>query len=123
DRFGLRERIQFRREVVRAVRGADGAWQIELDGGEQRRYGALIVANGHHWNPQWPDPPFPGSFSGTAMHSHSFVDARSLAGKRVLVLGMGNSAMDIAVEASYQAERVLPAARRGAHAVPTSVSG
>jgi dimethylaniline monooxygenase (N-oxide forming) len=123
DRFGLRERIQLGCEVRRAVRDADGAWRIELGDGEVRRYAALVVANGHHWNPQWPDPPFPGSFSGTVMHSHSFVDARPFAGKRVLVLGMGNSAMDIAVEASYQAERVLLAARRGAHVVPKYVFG
>ena len=123
DRFDLRARVQLRREVRRAVRGADGAWQIELADGEVRRYAALVVANGHHWDPQWPDPPFPGTFAGTVMHSHSFVDARPFAGKRVLVLGMGNSAMDIAVEASYQAERVLLAARRGAHIIPKYVFG
>lgn len=123
DRFGMRERIRFGTEVVRATRGADGVWQIELAGGEVRRYAALVVANGHHWNPQWPDPPFPGTFTGTVMHSHAFVDAAPFAGKRVLVLGMGNSAMDIAVEASYQAERVLLAARRGAHIVPKYIFG
>jgi dimethylaniline monooxygenase (N-oxide forming) len=130
DHFGLRERIHFRTAVERASRGADGVWQIDLarglegrDGRETRRYAALVVANGHHWNPQWPDPPFPGSFAGTVMHSHSFVDARPFAGKRVLVLGMGNSAMDIAVEASYQAEKVFLAARRGAHVVPKYIFG
>lgn len=123
DRFGMRDRIQLGREVSRAVRSASGDWQVELGNGEQRRYAALVVANGHHWNPQWPDPPFPGSFAGTVMHSHSFVDARAFAGKRVLVLGMGNSAMDIAVESSYQAERVILAARRGAHIVPKYVFG
>jgi dimethylaniline monooxygenase (N-oxide forming) len=122
DRFGLRERVQLRCEVKRATR-VDGAWRVELSSGEMRRYAALVVANGHHWDPQWPDPPFPGTFAGTVMHSHSFVDAAPFAGKRVLVLGMGNSAMDIAVEASYQAERVLLAARRGAHIVPKYVFG
>ena len=123
DRFGVRDHVRFRTEVKRAERGPDGAWQIELAGGERRRYGALVVANGHHWNPQWPDPPFPGSFDGTVMHSHSFVDARPFAGKRVLVLGMGNSAMDIAVESSYQAEQVFLAARRGAHIIPKYIFG
>ena len=123
DRFGVRERIQLGREVKHAARGADGDWRVELADGEVRSYGALVVANGHHWNPQWPDPPFPGEFSGTVMHSHSFIDAQPFAGKRVLVLGMGNSAMDIAVEASYQAERVLLAARRGAHIVPKYIFG
>src|SRR5262249_25682610 len=44
-------------------------------------------------------------------------------GKRVVVLGMGNSAMDIAVETSYQAEKVFLAARRGAHIVPKYAMG
>jgi len=123
DKFGVRERIRFGTEVKRAVRGPDGGWDIELAGGEHRRYAALVVANGHHWQPQWPDPPFPGRFDGTVMHSHSFVDAQPFVGKRVLVLGMGNSAMDIAVESSYVAERVLLAARRGAHIVPKYVFG
>jgi cation diffusion facilitator CzcD-associated flavoprotein CzcO len=123
DKFGVRDRIRFRTEVARATRGGDGVWNVELTGGERRRYAALIVANGHHWKPQWPDPPFPGAFDGTIMHSHAFVDAQPLAGKRVLVLGMGNSAMDIAVEASYQAEQVFLAARRGAHVVPKYVFG
>jgi dimethylaniline monooxygenase (N-oxide forming) len=123
DHFGMRQRIRLGCEVKRASRGADGVWCVELASGEQRRYAALLVANGHHWDPQWPDPPFPGSFAGTVMHSHSFVDALPFAGKRVLVLGMGNSAMDIAVEASYQAERVLLAARRGAHIIPKYVFG
>jgi cation diffusion facilitator CzcD-associated flavoprotein CzcO len=123
DRFDIGAHVRLETEVRRATRGPDGAWQIELADGEVRRYGALIVANGHHWNPQWPDPPFPGTFDGTVMHSHSFIDAAPFAGKRVLVLGMGNSAMDIAVEASYQAERVLLAARRGAHIVPKYIFG
>jgi cation diffusion facilitator CzcD-associated flavoprotein CzcO len=123
ERFGLGAHVRLETEVRRATRGSDGAWQIELADGEVRRYGALVVANGHHWNPQWPEPPFPGTFDGTVMHSHSFVEAAPFAGKRVLVLGMGNSAMDIAVETSYQAERVLLAARRGAHIVPKYIFG
>jgi dimethylaniline monooxygenase (N-oxide forming) len=123
DRFGVRDRIRFGAEVRRAVRGPDRRWHVELTSGEQRSYGALVVANGHHWNPQWPDPPFPGRFDGTVLHSHAFVDARPFAGKRVLVLGMGNSAMDIAVEASYQAEQVFLAARRGAHIIPKYIFG
>jgi dimethylaniline monooxygenase (N-oxide forming) len=123
DKFGVRDRIRFATEVVRAERAADGNWDVELTGGQRRRYGALVVANGHHSKPQWPDPPFPGQFHGTVLHSHTFVDAQPFAGKRVLVLGMGNSAMDIAVEASYQAEQVFLAARRGAHIVPKYLLG
>jgi dimethylaniline monooxygenase (N-oxide forming) len=123
DHFGLRDRIQLGAEVTRAERRPDGVWRIALASGEVREYDMLAVANGHHWNPQWPDPPFPGHFDGLVLHSHQYVDAAPFAGKCVLVLGMGNSAMDIAVEASYQAETVFLAARRGAHVVPKYIFG
>ncbi len=121
--FDVRRHIRFESEVRRAEREADGAWLLTLASGESQRFGALLVANGHHWDPAYPDPPFPGSFDGLVLHSHDFVDAEPFRGKRVVVLGMGNSAMDIAVEASFSAERVFLAARRGVHVVPKMLFG
>ncbi len=125
DHFGFRERIIFETGVERASREHDGSWTIELDSGESHRYDALIVANGHHWNPRWPEPAFPGSesFSGEQMHAHSYIENSIFAGKRVVVLGVGNSAMDIAVESSYVAERTYLAARQGVWIVPKYVFG
>jgi hypothetical protein len=125
DHFGFRDAISFDTGVERAVLLPDGRWSIELDTGEQRTYEALLVANGHHWNPRWPEPAFPGSdtFTGTQMHAHAYVDNSIFAGRRVVVLGMGNSAMDIAVEASYVADRTYLAARQGAWIVPKYVFG
>ncbi len=96
---------------------------MTLDTGETRRYDALLVANGHHWDPRWPEPPYPGSFDGVEMHSHWFVDAADFRDKNVLVVGIGNSAMDIAVESSFVARRTLLSARRGAHVVPKYAFG
>jgi dimethylaniline monooxygenase (N-oxide forming) len=126
DHFGLRERITFKTSVERAE-PVDGRWRVELDNGERRTYDALLVANGHHWDPRWPEPPFPGAddFDGVQMHSHDYRgdDPALFEGKRVLVLGMGNSAMDIAVDATHNAERVFLAARRGAWVIPKYVFG
>jgi hypothetical protein len=123
DHFGLRDRIAFENGVERAERDEDGTWQIALDTGETRRYDALVVANGHHWDPRWPEPRFPGEFDGVEMHAHHYVDNAEMRGKNVVVLGMGNSAMDIAVEASQVANRVFLAARRGAHVIPKYLFG
>lgn len=127
DHFGIRDRIAFRTSVERARRGADGAWEIALDTGETRRYDALLVANGHHWDPRWPEPQFPGTdrFEGVQIHSHQYTgeDPNWFRDKRVVILGMGNSAMDIAVEASFSAARTYLAARRGAHVIPKYVFG
>ncbi len=122
--FGLLERVRFETGVEHAVRDPrDGIWTVTLDTGETRRYDALLVANGHHWDPRWPEPAPPGSFDGVQMHSHHFVDAADWRDKTVLVVGMGNSAIDIAGESSFVARRTLISGRRGEHVVPKYVLG
>jgi len=125
DHFGIRDRIRFETRVEHAERLADGTWELTLDDGSAHRFDALLVANGHHWNPRWPEPAFPGSdtFEGVQMHAHAYMSPDFMAGKSVVVLGMGNSAMDIAVEASYVTDRVYLAARRGAWIVPKYLFG
>ena len=65
----------------------------------------LMIANGHHWDPKYPD--YCGTFNGRFIHSHDFkkVDD-SWRGKNVLVIGGGNSGCDVAVEAARVAEKV-----------------
>jgi hypothetical protein len=128
DHFGLRERIQFRTEV-RSVEPAGGEWEVVVagTGGEERTetYGSVLVANGHHWDPRWPEPAFPGSeqFEGEQIHAHHYREPDVLRGKRVLVLGIGNSAADIAVESSRIAEKTFLATRRGAYVLPKYLNG
>jgi cation diffusion facilitator CzcD-associated flavoprotein CzcO len=123
EHFGLRERITFQTGVAHAEREPDGVWPIELDTGERRRYDALLVANGHHWDPRWPEPAYPGAFAGRQLHAHHYVDNTDLRGQRVLVVGIGNSAMDIAVESSFVAATTLLSSRRGAHILPKYLFG
>jgi hypothetical protein len=83
------------------------------------------VANGHHWDPRWPEPSFAGSetFPGEQIHAHYYRTPDVLEGQRVVVLGIGNSATDIAVESSQVAAETYLAMRRGAHIVPKFVFG
>ena len=85
----------------------------------------MFVANGHHWHARWPEPPFPGqeAFAGEQMHVHDYKTPDVLEQKRVLVLGIGNSACDIAVEASRSAARTVLAMRRGAWVLPKYLKG
>lgn len=128
ERFGLAERIHFRTEVLSA-KPAGGGWEVtvEDEDGERRseRYRAVLVANGHHWDPRWPEPSFPGAdeFDGEQIHAHYYREADVLQGKRVLVLGIGNSAVDIAVESSRIADATFLAMRRGAYVLPKYVGG
>src|SRR5215208_1585719 len=127
DHFGFRDRITFETLVERVERRSGGGWDVTTDRCGTRSYDALIVANGHHWDPRWPEPAFPGrdSFAGVQVHSHHYTgeDPDFFRAKSVVVLGMGNSAMDIAVEASFVASDVYLAARRGAWVLPKYLLG
>ena len=121
DHFGLREHITFRTEVTLVEPAPGGGWEVTTDDGATRRYGAVLVANGHHWNPRWPE--FPGTFDGDVTHAHHYRTADAYVDKNVLVLGIGNSAVDIAVETSRVARMTYLAMRRGAHVIPKYVKG
>lgn len=127
ERFELRRNIRFERGVARVTKER-GLFRVDLEDGESELFDAVVVANGHHWDPRWPEPRFPGRFGGIEMHSHHYIDPgepHDLVGKRVVVVGMGNSAMDIACELSRPgvAERVFLSMRRGAWVVPNYVLG
>lgn len=128
DHFGLREKIRFRTEVKR-VEPVDGEWEVtveDADGNsETDRYRSVLVANGHHWDPRWPEPGFPGAdgYTGEQIHVHHYREPDVLPGKRVLVLGIGNSAVDVAVESSRIADATFLAMRRGAYVLPKYING
>ncbi|GAA3809168.1 NAD(P)-binding domain-containing protein [Nocardioides panacisoli] len=126
DAFDLRSRIEFENGVAHAERLPDGGWELETQRTGTRRADVLVVANGHHWDPRYPG--FPGEFSGTALHSHHYIDPRTpldLSGKRILVVGLGNSAADITVELSSRAlgNEVTLSTRSGAWIVPKYFGG
>ncbi|GAA1639522.1 flavin-containing monooxygenase [Actinoplanes couchii] len=115
DRFGLVRHIRFGHEVERVERAP--GWTVD---GEP--YDAVVVANGHNWSPRRPE--YPGTFDGIQMHAHDYRSADVFREHRVLVVGMGNSAMDIAVDASHTADGpVLLSARHGVHIVPKYLFG
>jgi cation diffusion facilitator CzcD-associated flavoprotein CzcO len=126
DHFGLRDAITFETGVDRAVR-AGGGWDVTLSTGETRHYTDLVVANGHHWSPRLPD--WAGDpFDGQVIHSHAYInpfEPVEMRGKRVIVVGMGNSAMDIASELSsrWMAEKLYVSARRGVWVLPKYRNG
>ncbi|HEX6808850.1 MAG TPA: NAD(P)/FAD-dependent oxidoreductase, partial [Gemmatimonadaceae bacterium] len=97
DQDGIRSRITFDTTVTRAT-PVDGGWDVELASGEHRRYRGVVCAVGNNWNPV--DASYPGHFDGEMYHSSRYKSATSLAGKRVLVVGGGNSGCDIACDAA-----------------------
>lgn len=120
EHFDLRRVIRFHTGVEHAQ--LDGPlWSVRLSDGTCRRYRGLIVANGHNWHPRRPN--WPGRFEGTVLHSSQYKTPDVLAGKRVLVVGAGNSGCDIAVEAARHAAVAFHSVRRGYHYIPKFLFG
>jgi thioredoxin reductase len=122
--FGLYPHIRFRTLVRHCERLDDGRWQVDIscEGREERHlFDALCVCNGHHWQPRMPS--YPGTFDGRFIHSHSVKRFSAFAGQRVLVIGGGNSACDVAVESSRVAASVDLSWRRGYWIVPKFMMG
>ncbi|MEQ4302112.1 NAD(P)-binding domain-containing protein [Plantactinospora sp. B6F1] len=119
DHFDLRPHIWFGTEVVR-VEPADGdRWDVTTRStggyGAERtsRYAAVVVANGHNWAPKMPSYEGLEEFRGKVIHASAYKDATQIRGKRVLVVGAGNTGCDIAVEAGQQAAKCWHSTRRG----------
>jgi len=116
--------IRFHTSVRRAERDPDGGWRLQIagpDGESEQRCDVLLVCTGHHSDPVIPR--YPGVFPGTTLHSHSFKTALPFRGQRVLVVGAGNSACDVAVDISRVAARTAISMRHGQHIIPKIVFG
>jgi hypothetical protein len=131
DHFGLRDHIWFGTEVAQATPVSDEPgtkWDVTVRGvrggaPKTLRYAAVVVANGHNWSPKLPEYEGLESYRGTVLHASAYKDSSQLRGRRVLVVGAGNTGCDIAVEAAQQAARCWHSSRRGYWYAPKYVFG
>lgn len=115
-KFDLERFIRFNSEVKKAEKIENERWRVILGDGSQEEFDYLLVANGHHSVPR--DPDWKDNFKGQYLHAHQFKNNRSFEGKRILVVGAGNSGCDCAVETSRVAERVDISVRSPQYIVP-----
>lgn len=120
DEYDLRKHVRFGTEVMRAQPVGE-QWEIELSTGEVLRYDGVIAGVGHDWDPVVPQ--YHGTFDGVAYHTRDYRSAAELAGKKVLVVGAGNSGCDIACDAATQASEAWISMRRGYYFLPKHVFG
>ncbi|KAB1867539.1 flavin-containing monooxygenase [Microbacterium algeriense] len=123
EHFGLTALFRFDTEVVRLEPRDDG-WDLTSvgPGGEEVRwYAGVVLANGTLAKPN--TPVFHGEFSGELLHTSGYTSPEQLRGRRVLLIGAGNSGCDIAVDAVHHAASVDMSVRRGYHFVPRYLFG
>ncbi|MEP0710411.1 MAG: NAD(P)-binding domain-containing protein, partial [Algoriphagus sp.] len=118
-KFNLYQFIRFDTLVIHCEQIDESHWEITSEKGGMRQkeiFTHLVVCNGHHWKPRYPE--YTGEFAGEFIHSHHFKKAAPFAGKKVLVIGGGNSACDVAVETSRVSSKTAISWRRGYRIVP-----
>lgn len=122
--FRLYDRIEFDTLVKHCSYTPERKWAVTTvrNGTEKTEtFDALAVCNGHHWKPRYPE--YPGKFAGTMMHSHNVKRFSVFADQRVLVIGGGNSACDVAVESCRVSASTDISWRRGYWVIPKFIGG
>lgn len=124
EHFQVKPFIRFNTSVELVRQHAGNRWQVtyrDSQGLHHEICDYLLVANGHHWDPRIPS--YPGTFTGNLLHSHEYKQAAPFKDKRVLVVGGGNSACDIAVEIARVSSKTCISMRKGQHIFPKFIFG
>lgn len=120
--FNLMENIRLGIAVEHVSQRDDKSWQVRFKGDEKEEvFDGVIVCNGHHRDMRWPE--LSGQFAGLYIHSKQYKEPAQLNGKRVLVIGSGNSASDIACEAARIGTRSVLSMRDSPWIFPKSFMG
>ena len=119
---GLYEHIRFNTKIKEVV-FKDGLWQVQPEGAAPVSYRWLVCASGSLWDPNRPRLKGEEQFEGEVMHAVKYKNSDYFRNKRVLVVGAGNSGVDIACDAAFMAQQAFISMRRGYHFVPKHIFG
>jgi cation diffusion facilitator CzcD-associated flavoprotein CzcO len=122
--FRLEPHIRLGSRVERCELGGDGRWTVCVTANGEtgaELFDGLLVCSGHHREPFVPE--YPGMFAGEIFHSSAYKRPDPFRGRRVLVVGAGNSAADIAVDVARLASRAAISIREATYFIPKLVFG
>jgi hypothetical protein len=121
DKFDLKRHIRFQTEVVSAKPNGESNWRVTTADGAFEDFDGVIVATGHQHrplHPQWRD-----AFEGEYLHAHGYRAPEPFRDKRVLVVGVGNSAVDIAADICVVTKATVMSARSPVLIMPRTLFG
>jgi cation diffusion facilitator CzcD-associated flavoprotein CzcO len=121
DHFNLRKQIELNCPVIWVKPRENNLWEVNFENQPPRIYKGIIICNGHHWCKRFPE--FTGTFNGDIIHTKDYKHPDQLRGKRVLVIGGGNSACDVAAEAARVASKSVLSLRESVWFIPKSFAG
>lgn len=122
EKFGLLQHVRTLSEVINVVQTEDyertGRWYVTIKNIQEgttykEAFDGVLVATGHHCYPHIPELPGLDKFKGQVLHTHSLKKATGFEDKNILVIGIGNSAVDAAVELSTVSKQLYLSTRRG----------
>ncbi|MDC7999882.1 NAD(P)-binding domain-containing protein [Aequorivita todarodis] len=119
--YRLTESIQFNTKVIRINPITENLWEVTFSDKTAKTFKGVIVCNGHHWSKNFPK--YDGDFTGETFHSKDYKSSDQLINKRVLVIGAGNSAFDIASESARVSSKNFLSVRRGIWIFPKTFMG
>ncbi|WKV73436.1 NAD(P)/FAD-dependent oxidoreductase [Streptomyces sp. PCS3-D2] len=104
--------------------GEEGGWTLHASGGRALTAAAVVVATGFNHTPRLPDWPGRESYGGRLLHAADYRNPQPYAGQDVLVVGVGNTGAEIAVDLTEGgAARVRLAVRTAPHIMRRSTAG
>ncbi|MFJ5999935.1 flavin-containing monooxygenase [Streptomyces sp. NPDC092370] len=121
EAYKLTDRIEFGTEVRSVDKNPNGTWTVTRADGRASAHRQVVVCTGAQWHPNVPD--LPGHFTGEIRHTVTYRSSAELRGKRVLVVGAGNSGLDIACDAARTADHAAISMRRGYWFIPKHLFG
>lgn len=123
DKYDLKQRVNFGVSVTKAKPLPNDKWEMEFSNGKIEIYDGLINATGVTWHANRPKIKGEDRFKGKIVHSVEYRHPEEFEGKRVLIVGAGNSGVDIASDAAVHADKAYFSVRRGYRFIPKYLFG
>jgi hypothetical protein len=121
DHYQLRKQIELNTQVTWVKPLENHQWEVSFNNQTPKIYKGIIICNGHHWSKRLPK--FTGEFTGEIIHTKDYKHPDQLRNKRVLVIGGGNSACDVAAEAARVGSKCVLSLRESVWFIPKTFAG